>query len=116
MECSLGNGVELEHEGLSDALMGILLNFVLYFLAHSGCLEIASSLLVVGDGQSEHTNEMSKPTRMLAEEKDLHTAAEPRELGTQYLILDIAQCVREEQGNLEWLQNGLGRLANMWTL
>jgi len=38
-------GVELEHEGLSDALMGILVNFVLYFLPHSGCLEVASSLL-----------------------------------------------------------------------
>jgi hypothetical protein len=58
---------------------------------------------------------MSKPTRVLVQEKDLHTAAGPKELGTQYLILDIAQCVRGGQGIPEWPMNGLGRLAKVWT-
>jgi hypothetical protein len=65
--------------------------------------------------KSERKKEMSKPTRVLVQEEDLHTAAEPKELDTQYLILDIAQCVREGQEIPEWLLNELRRLAKVWT-
>lgn len=65
--------------------------------------------------KSERKKEMSTPTRVLVQEEDLHTAAEPKELGIQYLILDIAQYVRGEQGIPEWLLNGLRRLAKLWT-
>ena len=61
---------------------------------------------------------MSKPTRVLVQEKDLHTAAVAEEpvLHTQYLILNIIpQRVYVGQGVSQWLLSGLERLAHMWT-
>lgn len=73
------NGVELEHEGLSNALMGILVNFVSVLFTPFRMTRDSQLVANDDDVQSGRGKEMSKPTRVLLQKKDLHTAATAEE-------------------------------------